>query len=1035
MPHLVHFGHFDLDLEAAELRTNGRKLRLPEQQFQILHMLLDEEGGVVSRDEIRKRLWPNDTVVEFDRSINAAVMKLRIALGDTGDKPRYIETLVRRGYRLMVPVERAHGTAAERPVAALPVPGPPVPGPPVAGPRHSSLVGCKVSHYRVLGVLGGGGMGLVYKGEDLKLNRPVALKFLPDEMASDPLTVQRFEREARTASSLNHPNICTIYEVEEHEGQPFIVMELLEGETLREVIARSREAGRDGLPGLPIPRLLDIAVQIAEGLKAAHQKGVIHRDVKPSNIIVTPAGKVKILDFGLAKSGADAAIDTQGNAWEPARVAASNGLSPVPLKASIELSLSRTGITMGTAGYMSPEQVRGDRLDARTDLFSFGLILFEMTTGKRAFGGDTTTVVQNAILTQQLPPVRELNPEVPPLLEPVICKALEKDRNLRYATAADMLDALNHVKAKTGPAAHANSAITMESPRGARRIGLKWASILGAALLATGGVWLAVQQIPAPSLRISRYEQITHDGLYKDLCGTDGSRLYFTQQTPHAIAEVPETGGVISTVPVSPPIPWLDDVSPDGSNLLVFSQGEGLRSMHLLWVVPLLGGPARFLADGVSATWSPDSKTVVYSTDSGDLYLIGVDASGDRKLASAGGEVRFISWSPDGATIRFSKDGRLWDINANGSNLHEVLPGWGGGLSRFAVPSRRTAQWGGRWTADGRFIFESDGQIFILDDRRRLLRSRAQRPVQLTSGPISWDRAIPSKDGKKIFASGTTRRGELLRFDAKSGHLVPFLGGISAEFASFSRDGRFVAYVSYPEGILWRANQDGSSPVQLTDSSMSPRLPRWSPDGTALLFVDFTAQGNAAIYTIPSQGGRAPSRLMPDDPEPETDPSWSPDGRRLVFSNSPEGGQHPQSVLRILDMTSGNVTPIPASKGLFAPRWSPDGRSIVAETLDGMSLKMLNVATGRWSLLHTGPVGYASWSRDSRYVYSIRWQGDRRVVRIQAADGKAESAIDLSDLKDTGLDQSWMGLDPTDAPLMMREIGTFDIYALTLDKK
>jgi serine/threonine protein kinase/tetratricopeptide (TPR) repeat protein len=518
LPDRVRIGAFELDLRGGELRDGERSVWLQEQPLSVLRMLVERNGEIVTRDELKRKLWPNDTIVDFDHSINTAIRKLRQAFGDSADEPKYITTVARRGYRLLVPAEQLSVVSGQLSESSGSSDSSEATGAATVRVRveTGSLIEKKVSHYRVLSVIGSGGMGLVYEAEDLKLGRRVAVKFLPEELAGDPVALQRFEREAQTASSLNHPNICTIHEVEEHESQPFIVMELLEGETLRDRLA-SRTENRQALP---LEQLLDIGMQVCDGLQAAHEKGIIHRDIKPANIFLTSKGVAKILDFGLAKlmvseeklelssraEVAAAATGAEGPAVRSDRETAgpSTARPPVPQatrdgeergrsaqddSVGVEdASLTRTGLAMGTAGYMSPEQVLGEDLDARTDIFSFGLVLYEMATGQRAFSGETAGDVHAAILTQSPLPVRDRNSALPLKLKSIIDRAIEKEREQRYQTAADLRAALQSLAEST----------EAEADRSRLRSGWKWlaAAAVVCAVLVAGGLYWRSRRVP-----------------------------------------------------------------------------------------------------------------------------------------------------------------------------------------------------------------------------------------------------------------------------------------------------------------------------------------------------------------------------------------------------------------------------------------------------------------------------------------------------------------------------------------------------------
>ncbi len=852
-------------------------------------------------------------------------------------------------------------------------------------------VGTKFGGYEILGPLGAGGMGEVYRARDTALNREVAIKVLPPYVSRDPDRLRRFQQEAQAAGALNHPNILAVHRFGAYSGAPYLVSELLLGATLRETMNRGP---------MPARKVIEIGVQIARGLAAAHEKGIVHRDLKPENFFITKDGQVKILDFGLAKL-----IQPQTDDAD---------------RRPSTLEETHPGMLVGTAGYMSPEQARGGNVDHRADIFAFGGILYEMLTGKRAFYGPTWAETMASIIKDDPPPFSQTAPATPPSLQRIVLRCLEKSPEERFQSSSDLAFAL---EALSDPASVAPSVNTEVAPRRLPSSLLWPLGLLAVLLLAAIGFFIVVHQTAGPALHISDYAQITNDGRSKTLAGTDGSRLYFNLNPAVPPEEIAVAGG--ETVPIKLPIPnaVLEGVSPDGSTFLVGSESVGQTSGYPLWSVGILGGAPRSLADSVTAsTWSPDGSSIAYATPNGDIYEEKSNGAEAHKVASIRGRAEWLAWSPDGAILRFSTNGKLREISANGSNLHELLPA----LPASADPCC------GSWSPNGDFFyFLSAGQLWTFDERPGLFGRKSADPIQLTSGPLAWATPVPGKNGKKLFATGLTRRGELTRFDPQSKQFQPYLGGISADLVAFSKDGAHLVYVSYPDGSLWRADRDGSNRVELVDPPLKPILPSWSPDGKVIVFVGLTEKENEyQSYVVSSQGGTI-HRMLPRDGGPQTDPDWSPDGKKIVYSTSPLGGRDTTSEIRVLDTPTGQVTTLPGSQGKFSPRWSPDGRYISASSFDQLSINLFDLTTQQWSVLHKGIIAFPAWSSDSRFIYYLSYVDDPGVFRIRIADGEVERLLSLMNVAYTGTLGSWMGLDPTDAPLMLRDRGANDIYALT----
>jgi len=820
-----------------------------------------------------------------------------------------------------------------------------------------------ISHYRIIEKLGGGGMGVVYKAEDTRLHRFVALKFLPDEVARDPQSLSRFRREAQAASALNHPNICTIYDVGEQDAQAFIAMEFLEGQTLKHKVENR---------ALKNEELLELSMQIADALEAAHSRGIVHRDIKPANIFITSRGQAKILDFGLAKLSAN-----------PKLAASMNGSTI----ANVEEQLTSPGSTVGTVAYMSPEQARGEELDVRTDLFSFGAVMYEMSTGTVAFGGSTSAVIFEAILNRVPTPPPQLNSSLPPDLNRIIGRALEKDRELRYQTASEIRAELKRLKRdldSSRSAAAQSSASAAQAPAATaaatatKKHSIRSAALIAFALLILGlvaGWFLRAGWMPASQ---PLYHQLTFRR------GTIRS-AHFTPNGQSVVYGASWEGSPIDLFITSPESPQSRSLNLEGTALLaISSSGEIAVSMNsrpsgvyaqmgTLARVPLNGGSPRPVLEDVQwADWSSD----------GNNLAIVRDVNGRNRLEFPIGKVLYET----SGWISHPRVSRKGDLVAF---LDHPLPGDDGGSLRIVDLSGKvktlaadlqTIQ-GLAWSADNREVWFTADQLGLkravygatLSGHDRLI---ARVPDTLSLQDI-W------QDGRVLLSRDTWRR-ELIGLtsgDNKERDLSWFDYSYPSDI---SADGKELLFTEAGEGggpnySVYQRKIGETSAVRLGDGLAISV----SPDGKWV--IASPPSPPAQLVLLPTGPGEA--KPLTHDSINHSRARWLPDGRRFLFS-----GKEPGHAARIYLQDSSDGKPVPISPEGIDPLvlvLSPDGQQVVGVGPDEKPY-FYPVAGGEPKAVPGIEVGEQpiQWSEDGKEIYFYK-PGDlpAKVYRLDLATG------------------------------------------------
>jgi Tol biopolymer transport system component/DNA-binding winged helix-turn-helix (wHTH) protein len=544
-----------------------------------------------------------------------------------------------------------------------------------------------------------------------------------------------------------------------------------------------------------------------------------------------------------------------------------------------------------------------------------------------------------------------------------------------------------------------------------------------------------------PRVWVTRYTPLTSDGHEKaDVQNllSDGVRIYFEEKVSkgRTLSAVAVSGGGTGQIPL--PEGWVNiyDLAPLTSEVLAGYLASDRRGVEL-WVVPLLGGPRRRVGDlrVTDAKWSPNGRQVAVSLND-ELYIANPDGTQRRKIAQIAGKIYSPRWSPDGKTIRFTVMSiqntllnSIWEVGEDGSNLHELLTGWNNPPNECC----------GVWTPDGSsFIFQSTraGRIdlWALSERRGIFKGGgSESPVRLTSGHEGYSSPAVSSDGKQVFAVGSEKRGELVRYDLRSRQFVPFLGGIAATWVSFSRSERSVAYINYKDLTVWRANSDGSEKSQVTFSPFEADGLSWSPDDKWLALRGRTPGKPWNIYLVPSSGGNAEA-LIPDGTE-QAIPTWSADSRRIAFGDVPRihGKESGKEDIHILDLSDRGLSELPGSRGFWTARWSPDGRYISATTIDGQRLMLYDFKTKKWRSTEAESVDNPTWSRDSKYIYYDTEGPVRNLRRVCVANGHVDQLVNLN--AHPNLAWWWSGVTPDNSPLIVRDVGSTEIYALMLESR